>query len=143
MVKNHFFSSNIFHYKKRDFLYLTRSNFNIFRLCKLIWIQKFNSVPIITNLLFNYTSDPKFWTLWKIYLKTMSYSISNGIHFGFCKIFSEKFNKQETSALFIKCTYLGLKKKQMKVDIMQLKAKALRHFLVEMKNFQSCLYLEF
>ena len=38
MVKNHFFSSNIFHYilKKRDFLYLTRSNFNIFGLCKLI-----------------------------------------------------------------------------------------------------------
>ena len=40
----------------------------------------------------------------------MSYSISNGIHFCFCKIVSEKFNKQETSALLIKCTYLGLKK---------------------------------
>ena len=31
------------------FFYLTQSNFNIFRFCKLIWIQVFNSVPMIPN----------------------------------------------------------------------------------------------
>ena len=45
MVKNRFFLCTNF----IIILNLTQSNFYIFRFCRLIWIQKFKSVPMIPN----------------------------------------------------------------------------------------------